>query len=185
MVPAGALIIENRGQFKCRSGCPYYGTSLVCPPHAPRAEEFRAVVREYSRALLVRFQTSARAGTEVASSLLRVQADPDTSPDLRNELERFFSGYGTDSYQFHCAMLTLERAAFLAGYPFSVALMPGPCPLCKTCSGLDGPCVHPTMRRYPADALGVNVIRTAKLAGMDLTFPFQGSPASIGILLID
>lgn len=185
VIPAEGIIVENRGAFKCRSGCPYYATSLVCPPHAPAAEEFRAALRDYSQALVVRFQTSASVSDDIACSMLRMMADPNLSSGTKKDLQTFFAEFGDDCTKFYHAMLQLEREAFLAGYPFSLALMPGPCVLCETCSGIGGTCAHPTMKRYPADALGVNVIKTAELAGMKIEFPFHKSPSSIGILLIN
>ncbi len=185
VIPAEGIIIENRGPFKCRSGCPYYGTSLVCPPHAPRADEFRAVLQDYSLALVVRFQTSATVSDEIACSMLRMMTDPNLPSGTKEEIQSFFAEFGDDCRKFHHAMLQLEREAFLAGYPLAVALMPGPCVLCETCNGIGGTCAHPTMKRFPADALGVNLIKTASLAGMKIGFPFHDSPSSIGILLID
>ncbi len=185
LIPADGIIIENRGTFRCNSGCPYYGSSLVCPPHSPTPDEFRNVIRDYSYALLVRFQTSAAASDEISSSLLKVMSDPTTPSDQKEELQTFFSGFGDDCKKFHHAMLNLEKSAFIAGYPFAVALMPGPCVLCDTCTGLSGSCAHPTQRRFPADALGVNLLKTARLAGMDIQFPFHTSPSSFGILLIE
>ena len=185
LIPAEGIIVENRGRFKCSSGCPYYGTSLVCPPHSPRPDEFRDVIKEYTQALLVRFQTVATAGDEISSSLLMMGSDPAIPSCQKEELQAFFSGFGNDCKKFHHAMLNLEKSAFLAGYPFAVALMPGPCILCDTCNGLTGSCIHPTKRRFPADALGVNLLKTANLAGMEITFPFHKSPSSFGILLIE
>jgi len=185
IIPAEGIIVENRGTFKCKSGCPYHGTSLVCPPHSPRPDEFREIIKDYSRALLVRFQTSATAGDEISSSLLMMTSDPDISSDQKKDVMAFFSGFGYDCKKFHHAMLNLEKSAFIAGYPFAVALMPGPCVLCDTCSGLTGSCAHPTKRRYPADALGVNLLKTARLSGMEIRFPFHKSPSSFGILLIE
>jgi len=185
LIPADGIVVENRGIFRCNSGCPYYGTSLVCPPHSPTPDEFRSVIRDYSYALLVRFQTAATARDEISSSLLKVMSDPSTPSDQKEDLQTFFSGFGEDCKTFHHAMLNLEKSAFIAGYPFAVALMPGPCVLCDTCTGLSGSCAHPTKRRFPADALGVNLLKTARLAGMEIIFPFHTSPSSFGILLIE
>lgn len=184
VIPAAGIIVENRGRFKCQSGCPYFGSSLVCPPHAPKPEEFRKVLDEYSQAMVVRFQTTATAQDETACSMLRLMTDPDIPECQREDLRQFYETFGADCRRFYLAMLSLEREAFRAGYPHAVALMPGPCLLCETCSGLNGACTHPTMRRFPADALGINLIRTAARAGMEIRFPFHGSPSSVGILLI-
>ncbi len=185
LIPAEGIIIENRGTFKCRSGCPYYGSSLVCPPHAPHPDEFRMVLKEYSHAFIVRFISTAKAREEISSSILQILAKPDVPSDLKAELQDFFTVFKKDSRLFHQAMLQLEKTAFNSGYPYAVALMPGPCTLCDSCNGIKGSCSHPTMRRFPADAVGINLIKTAKMAGMDIIFPFNECPDSIGVLLID
>jgi predicted metal-binding protein len=41
------------------------------------------------------------------------------------------------------------------------------------------------MARYSEDAVGVNVKKTAKNAGIPVTFPFEKSPESFALLLID
>lgn len=185
LIPAEGIIIENRGILKCHSGCPYYGKSLVCPPHAILPDEFRKMVREYSQALIVRFQTSAKTGDEVASSFLRTMTDPDIPSERKQEFQAFFCEFGEDGKRFYHTMLNLEKAAFGTGYPFAAALMAGPCMLCDSCNVNAGFCVNPTKRRFSADALGINIIKTAGLAGIDIRFPFQTSPSTIGILLID
>jgi len=48
-----------------------------------------------------------------------------------------------------------------------------------------GICIHPSMARYSDDAVGVNVKKTARIAGISVTFPFEKNPESFALLLID
>jgi predicted metal-binding protein len=50
---------------------------------------------------------------------------------------------------------------------------------------MEATCTHPTMARYPEHALGVNVKKTLKNAGMSIKFPFEKHPEGVGMLLID
>jgi predicted metal-binding protein len=81
-------------------------------------------------------------------------------------------------------MLDLEKAAFNRGYTLAVSLTAGSCTLCAKCN-MEATCIHPTMARYPEHALGVNVKKTLRNAGISIKFPFERHPEGIGMLLID
>ena len=48
-----------------------------------------------------------------------------------------------------------------------------------------GVCLNPTMARIAAEAVGINVIKTAENAGMAVKFPVEIIPGPMAILLID
>jgi len=81
-------------------------------------------------------------------------------------------------------MLELEKDAFNRGYTLALSLTAGSCTLCAKWN-MEATCTHPTMARYPEHALGVNVKKTLKNAGMSIKFPFVKHPEGIGMLLID
>lgn len=56
-------------RWKCRFGCGGYGSSLVCPPHSPTPAETRAVLDEYSTAIL--FETPSGDTKRIAVALER------------------------------------------------------------------------------------------------------------------
>jgi predicted metal-binding protein len=83
-------------------------------------------------------------------------------------------------------MLDLEKAAFNAGYPFALTTICGPgSRLCETCNVQEGKCIHPTMKRFAPEALGINVMKTSENAGMPISCPAPENPERIAILLID
>jgi predicted metal-binding protein len=45
--------------------------------------------------------------------------------------------------------------------------------------------LHPTLRRYSEEAVGVNVQATAKKSGLKMTFPWPKTPESFAMVLID
>ena len=69
-------------------------------------------------------------------------------------------------------MSALEREAFRLGYRFAAAYAGGDCVLCEVCEGIeDGVCRHPFEARPSAEAVGVDVIATARAAGLDIEMP--------------
>lgn len=52
-IDPAAIIIEPWVTAKCQYGCGYYGRKWSCPPHSPGADEFRALLGCYTKAVLV------------------------------------------------------------------------------------------------------------------------------------
>jgi predicted metal-binding protein len=71
------------------------------------------------------------------------------------------------------AVVKLEKAAMSKGYTLAVGFISKSCELCQKCNVETRICIHPTMARYSEDAVGVNMKKTAKNAGISVTFPFQ------------
>jgi len=184
IIPAERIIVEDRVRLKCRAGCPSYGKYLTCPPHAPAPEEFRRALREYRAALIVKFASSARLDESVRCCTLRSLYDPEAPQGRKDAALRFMKELADEGARLHRVMLELEQAAFSAGFPFALATIAGSCRLCGTCNAA-GCCNHPTMSRFPPEALGINVVKTAEGAGMPIRFPAPENPDRIAILLID
>jgi len=178
------VVVENRVVLKCQTGCHMYGHKLVCPPYTPTPDEFRKILNEYRSVLVIKFPTEAEACEDVGRSLLRNLYGPETPSDVKDQTRRFWDAWSEDKRRSLQKMLELEKAAFNGGFTLALALTPGSCTLCETCN-IDGTCIHPTMARYPEHALGVNVSKTLKNAGMTIKFPFEQKPEAVGILLID
>lgn len=54
------IVVENRVVLKCK-WCNNYGKKWSCPPYVPSVDEFRKILREYKRALVVKFQSAPEA----------------------------------------------------------------------------------------------------------------------------
>ncbi|MDA8146106.1 MAG: DUF2284 domain-containing protein [Thermaerobacter sp.] len=52
VIPADSVQVAEWVRWKCRWGCPHYGSNLVCPPYAPAPGETARLLREYREALL-------------------------------------------------------------------------------------------------------------------------------------
>ena len=156
---AGDIPIENRIALKCAYGCRGYGKRLSCPPHIMSIDEFRKVIREYSSALLL--------------------VDECDTSEIQDILEAW-SGLRKDS--FH-KMFELEQEAFREGFTFAHLLRPGSCNECEVCN-LEK-CLKPEIRRFAPEAVGINVQKAMKEAGLVLEFCKPEKIACVGILLIE
>ncbi|HEX3001468.1 MAG TPA: DUF2284 domain-containing protein [Methanoregula sp.] len=185
VIPASDVVVENRVPLKCRAGCIGYGKKLTCPPYVPTPEEFRKILSEYRYALLVKFISPAEAEPEIICSIYRYWLDPAAPADKKEQAGQFWKDHFNGTGTFAPLMLELERTAFNAGNPLALAFINGSCRLCETCNVKAGICVHPTQARIPEHAVGVNMVKTAKKAGMPIRFPVQGHPELMALLLID
>jgi predicted metal-binding protein len=175
VVPADRIVVEDRVVLKCKSGCPSYGTCLKCPPYVPSPGEFRKMLGEYHFALIVKHKPPVMPDDLMAGLSSGRTGMP---PKLRS----YMAEYGN---KVLAIMLELEKAAFNNGNTFAVALVGGSCRLCEKCDVETGLCRYPTRARIAAEAMGVNVIKTAENAGMSIGF-FPGTPPEpMAILLID
>jgi predicted metal-binding protein len=185
IIPADKVVVEDRVVLKCKVGCTNYGKTMVCPPYTPTAEEFRKIVREYSYALFMKFKSQAEADAEVAKYLSKAENDPEIPQEMKGEVKKFWAAWKKDKKKILQTVLDLEKAAMSKGYPLAVGFVSGACQLCEKCNLKTKICAHPTMARYSEDAVGVNVKKTARNAGISMTFPFEKTPESFALLLID
>ena len=185
VIPADLVVVEHRVTLRCRSGCKGYGNKLTCPPHVPSPEEFAKILKEYSAALIVKFQSPARADDDLIHSIYKSWLDLNSPEEKKEDANRFWSEYFADSPRILDVMLELEKLAFNNGHTFALALVNGSCRLCDTCNITNGVCLHPTRARIPEHAVGINMKRTAELAGMPIRFPISGRAEPMTLLLID
>jgi predicted metal-binding protein len=185
VIPAEKVVVENRVVLKCKVGCPNYGKTLMCPPYAPTPEEFRKMVAEYSYALFMKFKSQATADPELAKVLSKAETDPAIPQDVKEKAKKFWAAWKDEKRKMLSAVVDLEKAAVRQGYTLAVGFISGACELCEKCNLQTRICVNPTMARYSEDAVGVNVKKTAKNAGIPVKFPFEKNPESFALLLID
>jgi len=185
IIQADKVVVEDRVLLKCKVGCSNYGKTLACPPYAPTPVEFRKIVKDYSYALFIKFESKATADSEVAKYLSKSASDPTIPQDIKEKLQDFWAAWKADKLQMLSTVIAIEKAALNKGYPLAVGLVSGECKLCEKCTLDKATCVHPTKARYSEDGVGVNVKATAKNAGIQTRFPFDKNPASFALVLID
>jgi len=185
IMPAGQIAVEERVRLKCSSGCSSYGKHLTCPPYSPTPQEFRHCLNEYSIVLLVKFRSAACLDDSIRCCLLSTVYDPGAAAEKKLKAARFFREFTEDNRNLNRVMLELENLAFNAGNPFALSTACGTCCLCENCDTKTRTCSHPTLRRFPAEALGINVVKTAADAGVHIRFPSPENPERVAFLLID
>ena len=184
IIPIKKIVIEDRVVFKCKLGCEKYGKTLACPPYAPTPEEFRKIVSEYHYALFMKFKTQVEGDSELIKYLSKTY-DPSIPPEMKAKVEKFWSGWKNEMKKLLDIVHALEKAAAKEGYLLAIGLVSGACQLCEKCNIEEGICIHPTMKRYSEEGVGVNVKATAEKAGLRFTLPFDKNPETFALLLVD
>jgi predicted metal-binding protein len=184
IIPVEKIVIEDRIVFKCRLGCEKYGKTLACPPFAPSPSEFRKIVSEYRYALFMKFKTHAQADAELSKYLAKAN-DLTVSREMKTRVESFWAAWNEDMKKLRDTVIVLEKAAAEKGFLLAAGLISGSCQVCEKCDVERGVCVHPEKRRFSEEAVGVNVKATAEKAGVKFTLPFNKSPETFALLLID
>ncbi|BDZ69836.1 DUF2284 domain-containing protein [Methanobacterium petrolearium] len=191
VIPADHIVVEDRVRLRCMIGCPTYGKNLRCPPYAPSVDSFRKILNDYSVAMVIRIKPP-----EISKELLE-KYKPKQSEEFRlwdryQDPVTVKSSIWTDLSQIYKSMLIvlleLERAAFKQGYSLATAFFGGKCMLCEKCNVEGGVCLNPLMSRFASEAMGINLLKTAKNADMELKFSTSDNPVQItpmAILLID
>lgn len=185
IIPASKVVVEDRVVLKCKVGCNNYGKTLACPPYTPTAEEFRKIVGEYSYALFMKFASKAEADLDLQKSLSKASTDPSLSNNEIEKATKFWADWKEDKKNMLTAVVALEKEAMRKGYSLAISFISGHCQLCEKCNLETRICAHPELARYSEDAVGVNVRKTAKNAGIEYVFPFPKNPESFALLLID
>ena len=184
VIRADQVVVEDRVVLKCKVGCNNYGKTLACPPYTPSAEEFRKIVSEYSYALFMKFTSKAEADPELQKTLSK--SDTSTlDKDVKEKSDKFWAAWKEDKKDMLASVVKLEKEAMRQGYSLALSFVSGTCQLCEKCGTETRICVHPEMARYSEDAVGVNVKKTAKNAGITFVFPFSKNSESFALLLID
>jgi predicted metal-binding protein len=165
-VGAKRVVVDERVRLKCRyPPCESYGKSLMCPPYTPTPEEFRRILSKYKHAILI--QTDFDLPEAMKK---RLQSEGAKYVDLINEREfgDAQKKWGLDTWmKLNSLVEDVERAAFAKGYYYATGFVAGTCKLCDTCD-VTSPCKHPWRTRPSMEAVGIDVFKTARNAGMGI-----------------
>lgn len=126
--------------LKCRYGCSRYNTNWCCPPATPSPEKVRAILSEYTRALLL-------VGSKSCSDFYRDNG--------RKRASQVRCWKGT---------ISMERMLFLEGYYKTFSLVGECCALCKKCAFPED-CRFPQEKRPSVESFSIDVIGTLKNLG--------------------
>jgi predicted metal-binding protein len=164
-IPASDVVIDGRTSLKCLVPlCRHYGTDLLCPPNVMPVEQFRGIVAQYGGALLVTVDMalSDEEGEE------RLKLARDAKMKLYDVIDK------------------VEAAAMRDGHYYAAGFGGGACSLCEECVGVGSGlrCRHPFRARPAMEAMGIDVVETARRVGLDLTFEPGAGRSWVGLVLV-
>ena len=187
-IPVDNVVVEDRVRLRCIIGCPHYGKGLRCPPYTPSIDEFRKMLNDYSFAMIIRLKKPKISNELKAKYNLGNLEGSDRLQGQYNDLDKksqeLWSDFSNSYKNALIDLLELERAAFNMGYTFATVFFAGHCMLCEKCNVENGICNNPVIARFSAESMGINLLKTAESAGMELKFN-SDDPTGMAILLID
>jgi predicted metal-binding protein len=139
--PIEKIDVAEWVRLKCQFGCSQYNTNWCCPPASPDLPKVRAVLQEYSQALLL---VGGRQCKDFYLNNAKRRA-----AQVRSWKE----------------VVGIERQLFLEGYDKAISLVSGSCALCKKCTYPEA-CRFPKERRPPVEAFSIDLIGTLKNLGL-------------------
>lgn len=131
------IVVSQWVRMKCMFGCKEYGVRACCPPHVPSVSECEQFFREYTEAVIFRFEKKV------------------DRPEQRYAWTK----------EVNTRLLKLERDVFVAGYPKAFLLFIDTCYFCKECSGNRVSCYNKPYARPTPEALAVDVFSTVRRVG--------------------
>ncbi len=177
-VPVADIVVDERALLKCMVPlCSHYGVDLVCPPNVLPVSKFNELLKSYHSAILIKVDIPLN---NLSGSSARKRKKTETS-------KAEMTVYREAQKRLHEVVSRVESLCMEEGHHFAAGLIGGACPLCEECVGIrsDLPCRHPFKARPAMEAMGIDVIATAKKAGMHLSFS-QGEDRSwIVLVLVD
>lgn len=178
IIDASDIVIDERVRLKCEiPRCSNFDAHLLCPPNLMPVSEFRRVVRKYRKALIVQVESRHDSSDKSRSGL---------TLELCTELEQKLRSTDPEK-ALHRLINKLETAAFKQGCYLALGLIGGECLLCPECVGPRSgePCRHPFEARPSMEAMGIDVVRTCRNAGLPLYLSSDKKVRWTGLVLLD
>ncbi|MCL0080292.1 DUF2284 domain-containing protein [Dehalococcoidia bacterium] len=162
VITTDQIVIDERARWKCIIPlCFGYGSSPMCPPYSPTAEEMRKIVSGYKYGVFLRYM-----------------------PPVEDHVYPDFLGKGGDCVnELNRIVSAVETEAGYMGYYLAMGFKGGPCCLCgrflaeftgevfvgkevPRCPVLEGKLCYQYLRPRPAlEACGVDIFATARSVG--------------------
>lgn len=138
--PTEKIVVAEWVHVKCCYGCSQYNTNWCCPPATPGPEKARAILNEYSLALLL-------VGSQNCFDFY-----------MDNERKR------VNQVRYWKGTISIERLLFLEGYYKAFSLVGETCALCKVCNYPED-CRFPRERRPSVESFSIDVFGTLQNLG--------------------
>lgn len=167
------IIVDKRVRLKCAiPPCSNYGRHLLCPPNLMPVDEFEEIVRSYRKALIVQVEDEEDS-SDRSSKGLNKELDDSIEPSKYEK-------------RLHRLVNRMEAIAFKKGFYLATGLIGGECLLCPECVGPRGePCRRPFEARPSMEAMGIDVVRTCRNAGLKVSLSSEDNVRWTGLVLLD
>jgi len=177
IIPAKMVVIDERVRLKCEvPRCTGYGHYLTCPPYVMPVDIFERILSRYKWCLLVQVEAKD------INSMDKGKGHIDHAILRENkELHRSFR------LKLLQVVESVEAAAFKKGLYLAAGFTGGSCVLCERCVNdrFSEVCKHPFRARPPMEAVGIDVIRTVKNAGLSLHLSSGKNVIWTGLVLLN
>jgi predicted metal-binding protein len=194
-ISAADIVVDERVRLKCLVPvCSFYGRNLMCPPNVMSIPEFKSVLKGYHGAILIGTDPILPRPPEKLESLSGLsEAWKTTKPAINGEEQQsttvteYFHTLRDDWERLDGVIGYIESLCISQGYPFAAGLSAGGCLLCDECAGYQAgvPCRHPFKARPSMEAMGINVVATARKAGLHVGFALGEPRRWVGLILVD
>lgn len=154
-IDSSKLVFEERVTMNCFY-CEKYGNNWRCPPKIPSID-YKKMMEEFDNIMFI---------------YIKMSLENENYAQVRNE----------SSIKLHRALLECEQWLYNHNNSTSLSFIGGSCKLCKNGCAQDR-CANPYYSRTPVEALGINVVKSAELCGIEIKFPPTEYMMRIGLLL--
>jgi len=173
-VPVADVMVDERTLLKCLVPiCPHYGWDLMCPPNVLPVSKFKEILNYYHNAILIKVDVPLN--------------DPPGGGGKEREDAEYMRSLRDAQKRLHEIVSQIECLCIEEGHHFAAGLIGGPCPLCEQCVGIKSglSCCYPLKARPAMEAMGIDVMATARKAGLHLSFGQNDSKSWVGLILVD
>jgi predicted metal-binding protein len=177
IIPSDRVVIDERVRLKCEvPRCAGYGRFLTCPPQVMSVDTFSRIRSGYKWGLLVQVEAKDIDSTDKGKGRINQAILKDNQ-----KLHRPFKLKLLEIVE------AVESAAFKKGMRFATGLVGGSCVLCERCVSDQSSraCRHPFRARPPMEAVGIDVVKTAKNAGLPIHLSSSKNVVWTGLVLLD
>ncbi len=176
IIPAKMVVSDERVRLKCEvPRCAGYGHYLTCPPYVMTVETFGRILSRYKWCLLVQVEAKDINSTDKGSGRINYSILKENK-----ELQRPFR------LRLLQIVEAVEAAAFKKGLYLAAGFIGGSCVLCDKCvkEKTSEVCRHPFRARPPMEAVGIDVIKTVKNAGLSVHLSSSKNVIWTGLVLL-